>query len=718
MIDAYLLERQFRTRQTELIQLCDPEDQERLLRYWARASDTHMSRQFLDMNLGQILNIPFDQLVNMQGVGLKRIERLLTILQRVAVDEPSVPSTELAVVKHEQVAKAVVPTGEPVTFDNLTEMEWEKWCDLIRNHRLTDEPLGRFVPSLQDLSQQSWNISLGEYTSYSLEELRARLGTNTVKIRKVLKVFSEITKQTHLFNCDLKLSIRLYPPIVRDIIAWAESLLDEKRIPNVEETLRSFVNPLLIMLENDIGQYHTEITRRRIGVNTPRHTLEEIAIDYGITRERVRQLTLKPSKALKARWPEGAYLLDNLYSLFQSAENAAEPLRLIQVVLEIGFDMKVAKDGSRDSVLSAWQKASRAKRTPMTENEVRSWAAEIFPNLAPTIVQNWLIEEKLQETFSDNQKWFRGTEPLDNLLTHLGIADSPTTVAQVPEFIGGDERSAKMRMERDPRLIVDDQKRIRRAEDCSFFRQNGRWFLCIDSLPNVDLKSESIAIEDLIHMIIGAAIQIDVGDATTWGVHRLANSLLLQSFGGTFAPCITPFVLEDALVTHSNGLICPMRRRRLQWGTANHSIPVRGKFGWIDHLVSTIGTLLTREELEAAMHDHYQDYGDYVMQQLQYVDNTEDGVGRLNCQIIPGIALVAPTIFKPSGWVLNAEASNISEGIRIAAEQFAAMSLKRSQPITRRDQFSWIVELCQHSAFGFKIEWQNEDTAPDDKLIF
>ena len=98
------------------------------------------------------------------------------------------------------------------------------------------------------------------------------------------------------------------------------------------------------------------MVRRRIGVDGPAETLEMIAVDVGLTRERVRQLTAKAAQIFRIRWPEGRFILDNVYTLFQTSPGSEEQLDIMHSILDVCFALDVTRGGTRNDVLAAWDR--------------------------------------------------------------------------------------------------------------------------------------------------------------------------------------------------------------------------------------------------------------------------------------------------------------------------------------------------------------------------
>jgi hypothetical protein len=503
---------------------------------------------------------------------------------------------------------------------------------------------------------------------------------------------------------------------VRDSVLWAEGVLKEGTVPEVGAIRENFLRPIFTILETDLGSETAAMVRRRIGLDGPAETLEQIANDVGLTRERVRQITMKAALVIRIRWPEGKFILDNVYALFQAAQGAEEQLDLMHAVLDACFAFEVNRGASRSDVINTWDKAGRAKKTPMNEAAVRSWASEEFPDLPGEVIRRWLEEEGLRYVTKDGDAVYFSNDSLDKLLLHLYAHPEPVPIGDLTEFIEGDERNLRLRIDRDPRFIEDEFKRVMAAEQCSFFRHEGRWFMRLEPVQNevATRKTESIAISDLIHLVVGGLLHAGVCDATVWGVHRFSGSMLKRAYGSTLSVSVTPFLLASTLTRHSDGLVRHMRRRRLRWDSADGSIPVRGKRGWIDYISTVKRVPITLDELDAALRDNFQDYESYVIQQIN-LDEDEEGAGSYGCRFISGVSHVVPGMLIPRDWELDPVTMNVSEGVRQAVTKIVAMSTRSpfSKEYLRR--LPWMVKLCEHVAYG-NMRWE-ERPLPTEEIV-
>ncbi len=647
-------------------------------------------------------------------MGRRRIEKLIDVLERACKQPTTAPPVAAERLVSPGPDGVSTPLARLVSPDTLTEPDWLAWRHAIRAHGLEREHLGRFARSLSDLPQGLWSVPLCEYADRPLYEIRTMPGHGPARVGVILDVFHQIAQTIAGCPAEAPLAIRLLPPLVRDAVLWAESVLRDGVVPDVRSICEGFLAPLFALLETDLGAETAAMIRRRIGVDGPVETLEQVAIDVGLTRERVRQITAKAAQIIRVRWPEGKFILDNVYALLQASPEAEEQLDLMHAVLDTCFALDVTRGASRSDVLAAWDRAGRAKRTPMSEAAVRSWSAEEFPDLPADVVRRWLEEEGLRHVESGGTALFFSNDPLDRLLLHLHSHPEPVPVSELTDFVDGDERNVRLRIDRDPRFIEDEFKRVRPAEQCSFFRSEGRWFMRLDPVQGTDQRAQSVALSDLIHMVVGGLVQAGICDATVWGVHRFTCSLLKRVYGSTLTPSVTPFVLASTLTRHSDGLVKHMRRRRLRWDSADGSVPVRGKRGWVDHLSTVAGVPMTLDELDAALRGSFQDYESYVLKQLN-LDDEEEGESNYGCQYIPGVSHVVPAILIPRGWELDLAAMNVSEGVRLVVAKIVSMSTRSPFPKAYLRRLPWMVCLCDHAAFG-QMRWAERAPAPEDDM--
>ena len=169
-------------------------------------------------------------------------------------------------------------------------------------------------------------------------------------------------------------------------------------------------------------------------------------------------------------------------------------------------------------------------------------------------------------------------------------------------------------------------------------------------------------------------------DATSAGVHRFINEVLGQLFGASLPPLITPYVFADMLVVHGDGVIRHMRRRRLKWEAAAPGLQAWGKRRWVGHVVTEAGKPIVLAELDTALRAYYQDYADYVIQQIHYnhysIDDDAGGSDK-RVAFITNLGPGIPIIAAPIDWQLDvaADPPNVSPGVLEVVSQLRQRSL-------------------------------------------
>ena len=146
------------------------------LAYWALPTDRRLPLAFLGRTLHDLLTIPFADLSATPGIGRKKIASFVRLLARAANTDPN----ELPAEVFNGHANGATPAtdGNPSAADavdptNITEVTWAQWRASVVRHGLGGEVLGRFAPSLRDMTRVIWNRPLEAYVNCSLAEMRA-----------------------------------------------------------------------------------------------------------------------------------------------------------------------------------------------------------------------------------------------------------------------------------------------------------------------------------------------------------------------------------------------------------------------------------------------------------------------------------------------------------------------------------------------------------------
>lgn len=667
--------------------------------------ESHLPQHLTHQSIRDVLETDFCQLCRTPYFGNRKLERLLVVLERVAEratkGQLAAAETELNPTADAAVALQPPDVG-PITADG-----WQQCCDAIHTAGLDYQPLGRFAPSLADLPRSLWQVPLSEFTSRSFDQVAEMPGYGPARLSLVFSIVRNLAEAVAGFASLPHLCPRVYPRNIHDAASWIEHGLQHKTPPSVDELRGSFLLPLFKQLDADLGAELTQLIRRRVGLDGTPETLDAIAKDRGLTRERVRQLTGRASGVIAVRWPEGKHFLDDFYEMLLSDSSATEQVTMISLALDELFDVKGNRGISRTDVLPLWERAGRSHKTPMFRENLLVWAGETIPNLSPEVAVQWITQDAPSCVTEDGRTLYFSHDPDDLLLRRVFVTREPVSLSDLPEFIDSDERSIRGRLNRDPRFIEDEYKRVHASELLSVRRRDGRWSVGLISAPGHDQpRRTEIPLDCLILMIVAGLTQRGVADATVWGTYRFANEVLARLYGAHLPRHITPFILSEILVLHSDGAVRHMRRRRLRWDCADAALPVRGKHGWIDYVVTEARCPITVDELDAALRRHYQDYERYVFTQLT-TDGDEDGRGLSDTSIIPGVGTRIPLVFVSRSWALNDTADNVSEGIRLFGTRIISATGKQRFTRQQLQRLPWMVRWCERHSYGL-MNWADD----------
>lgn len=672
---------------------------------WVAPTDSHLPQAALPLTLRQLLGPDWQRIQTARGVGPGRILKLLGVMERVERTIRRGPEAP-----REAVELPPAELGWNFDPDALTETEWLRWGAVVERHHVADLQIGRFARSLLEMPQGVAGEPVGTYTRQPLDEMQSLAGYGPVRVRQVLATIADVVRTLHGQAGEGHLRARLLTARLHGVTAWVDRVLRTRSVADRAGLLENLVRPLLAQLEDDLGQPTAGYVGRRWGVEGPAETLDDIARSAGLTKERIRQVTGRAAEVFAVRWPEGRYLFDDFYELLQAAPDAAEALDLARRVFDSCFAVSLERASSRSHVLAAWGRAGRDKLTPMTAGELRGWLASEFPQISPDLAHRWVAEDGLRHQPGDGETLYFSHEPVDRLLHQLYETPEPMSLADAVELVDGDERNVRIGLGRDFRFIEDESRRVQASVFCNFFRQSGEWRVRLAAVTPAP-RAESLPVGGLINLVVGGLLQAGVADATVWGVRRYADEALTRAYGAALPAGVTAFILGSMLVRHSDDLVRPMRRRRLRWDSADGSVPVRGKRGWVDHVVTTAGVPLTMDEVAAGLRHSYQDYEDYVLGQLTFDDEDEEGHRAVAFRTTAGNSTRLSKLFVPDGWRLNAARDNVGEGVRQFVGRVIGCRKEARYSRSELAHVPWVIELCEHDAYG-QMAWA--DSPPTD----
>ena len=687
------------------------------LELWVLPSDRHLPSALIRLTLRELFSKSFSQLSKTRGVGHSKLVKLNSLVERALnhlEETPEDTSNNESSPQKEASAEGdlVQSLINEVAPGDLAEQDWTRICKSIKDHSLDHHPLGRFAKSLSDLPKGLWHEPLSTFVSKTLFEVQKLPGYGEQRTSCVIAVLQSLSLYVVNSPTNGHLGQKVLPASVNKISKWINSILSQDEVPDYLSLCQNFVLPLLRQLEVDLGAEVAEMVERRLGADGSRETLQQVAERFDLTRERIRQLTLRAPKVMEVRWPEGKHLLDDFYEKFRSSGKATKHVDLIQRTLEMLFDFKTSSGSTRETVIESWETAGRRKETPMSENEILCWLGGCFPRILPESGFSWIAQESQSLEFEGRTLYF-SNDSQDLILFQLYSTGMASSVSDLVDVDEKEERNLRNRLLRDLRFTEDEEHCMLPTEHYGFVRDSNGWHAdLIASEGNKRPSRTMISIESLAMLAQGGLLNKGIADVTSWGFFRFVNEQLASLFNARLPPKITPFVLADMVVRQTGGRVRPMRRRRLRWDIEGQELVARGKRGWIGFVVEQNGVPIVIDELGGLLNHYYQDYAPYVLGQLD-LDSREDGDERYGATLIPGIAHKIPQMLVPSNWDFNKAQENVSREVKFAVAR--AIGYLKEGSIEKEDiaHIPWFVALVERHSYGEEI-WD----PPEDEMDY
>lgn len=295
------------------------------LAYWALPSDRRLPLAFLGRTLSDLLGTPFPELIATPGIGQKKIRSFLKLLTRVVDTDPSeLPSDG----SDPHGNGKAVPSTEFGSngFDpaSVSEVVWSQWRASVLEHGLGKEPLGRFAPSLKNLTRVIWNKPLETYASYTLEQIRGLKTHGEKRVHAILEAFCSVHAIVAHMGTQPHLVARIVPRCIDAAESWTGRTLQTPGIPGREEVFQGFLSPLLEQIRTDAAPQIVGLAQSRLGIGGPLTSVRQAARVMGLTRARVYQLLNEINDIMQVRWPMGRHQVYELRDKFQREAAYAE----------------------------------------------------------------------------------------------------------------------------------------------------------------------------------------------------------------------------------------------------------------------------------------------------------------------------------------------------------------------------------------------------------
>lgn len=297
---------------------------DRPLAYWALPADRRLPLALLGRSLRDLLGMSYAELSATPGIGRKKIASFVGLLDRAANTDPSRLAVEPFGASNPVTAVGAQEPTDVFDPSNVSEVTWAGWRASVVRHGLSGECLGRFAPSLQNMTRVVWNTPLGAYTSSTLAEIRAMRTHGEKRVHAILDVFHAVSALVAGMGTQEHLVVRLVPRRIDRVEHWTGRALQRAGIPSQQEIFDGFVGPLLEQVRADAPPQVAELAESRLGTSGPMTSVRQAARDMGLTRARVYQLLNEINDIMMVRWPLGRHQSHELREKLQAESAGAD----------------------------------------------------------------------------------------------------------------------------------------------------------------------------------------------------------------------------------------------------------------------------------------------------------------------------------------------------------------------------------------------------------
>ena len=286
------------------------------LAFWTLPTDRRLPLILINRTLGELLQIPFDELCRTPSIGEKKIQSLLTLLTRAAnTKTQDIPDSSLP--QNADSSTLFIDDSEPFTDSTfVSEIQWQKWQAIVLDKGLNNEKLGRLCPSLNELTRVIWNNTLGDYCTKSLTEMREIRTHGEKRVTAILKIFHCICSIVSKVDNSKHLRLSLIPKDVEHAETWSLQILSKRGKPSKADIEANYIVPLLDQLRIDATEHLCRLAENRIGLREDVTSIRQAARALGLARARIYQLLNEINDILMVRWPNGRLVTSLLRNKF------------------------------------------------------------------------------------------------------------------------------------------------------------------------------------------------------------------------------------------------------------------------------------------------------------------------------------------------------------------------------------------------------------------
>lgn len=335
-------------------QLADPRYEplySKTLAFWALPSDRRLPLALMNRTLRQIISSSFTELAGTPGIGKKKLQGLLMLLERAVNTDPTTIPVHAAV--SEFIAGEILDTEKESTFrwDEVSEITWAEWRATVVRHRLQKVPLGRLAPSLKRITRVIWEAPLGEFVDMTINDLREKRSFGERRLAAVLEVFSAIHEALKNVTPQSHLAIELAPRRILQMQQWILETWQNGKVPTEQEIRENFITPLLDQARVDAVEQTVDLVERRLGIKEPPLSVRQLGRMFNLTRARIYQLFDELAEIMRIRWPLGrafTQLLQSFIVLEFNRRGTGPNITQLTMAIEIFFP----KPGERRQIVA------------------------------------------------------------------------------------------------------------------------------------------------------------------------------------------------------------------------------------------------------------------------------------------------------------------------------------------------------------------------------
>ena len=287
------------------------------LAFWTLPTDRRLPLILINRTLGELLQIPFEELCRTPSIGEKKIQSFITLLTRaVNTKMEDIPDSSLPVTTGTS-SNLFLEENEMLSDSaDVSEIQWQKWQAIIVDKGLTHERLGQLCSTLSELTRVIWNNTLGDYCDKTLTEMRDIRTHGEKRVTAILKIFHCVCAIVSKVESSKHLVTRLIPKDINHVETWSLKTLNKRGTPNKADIEANYIKPLLVQLKIDATDQICRLAENRIGLHEDVTSIRQAARSLGLARARIYQLLNEINDILMVRWPNGRLITSLLRNKF------------------------------------------------------------------------------------------------------------------------------------------------------------------------------------------------------------------------------------------------------------------------------------------------------------------------------------------------------------------------------------------------------------------